>query len=97
MHRNNVHRVQHTVAGQQLDEPRINRRDAAQHDLDLRVRLADRPASGLHQGGELLPFRIDVEIPMGEIVRLVPQHDGFHHFRLAPLYQSWLRVPAHQS
>src|SRR5256885_11986245 len=79
MYRYDVHRVQDTMRSHQLNEFRINGRDSAEHNLQIRIYLAHgiRPKNGHFR--KFVPMRIQFEIPMGEIVRLIPKHHRFDH------------------
>src|SRR5579884_391413 len=70
---------------------RIDGRNPAQHDLHLRVNAANGPRPGDRQLGKHLPVRVDLEIPVRQVVWLVPQHHRFNHVLSRPKCYS---VPA---
>src|SRR5215469_12816306 len=59
----------------------MNGRDSPQHDLKAGVNSPYAVNREPHHLGKLRPVRIKVKVPMGEIVRLIPQHYRFHHKR----------------
>ena len=79
MDSDNIHRLQHAVSGEQFNKSRVNGRNAAENNLDVRIRLSDCLRSGMNEGSKLLPLRVQVEVPVRQIIRLVPQHHGFNH------------------
>ena len=62
---------------------------AAQHDFQLRIFPPHRLRRALRHRREAAPIRIQMKIPMGKIIGLIPQHHGFEH--AVPLLLSWLR------
>src|SRR4029079_13058223 len=56
-----------------------DRRNAAEHAREGRVGVADRLARAGGGFGEQAPAGIDLRVPMGLVVRLVPDHRGFDH------------------
>src|SRR5689334_23261835 len=74
-----VYRVQHTVRSHQLDEMRIDGGDSAEHNRQVRIHPTDGFGSRDRHLGEHLPVGVDLEIPVGKIVRLIPEHYCFNH------------------
>jgi hypothetical protein len=79
MHGDCIEIVEHAAALHVAHEGRINRRDAAEHDWQCGPRTADRFAGSNGQVREHRPIRIDQEIPMRLVVRLVPDLGSLDH------------------
>ncbi len=79
MHRHAVQMVEQAIALQQGNELRINGRDSAQDQGQRRAQFPDANGGHSRHLGELLPVRVHLEVPMRQVVRLVPQLDCFDH------------------
>src|SRR3954452_14204057 len=79
MHRYDIDVVERALAGEVLHEKRVDRRHAAEHAHDVRICFADRARRKARHLGEFVPTRIDLWIPMGFVVGLVPDHRRFDH------------------
>ena len=67
-----VHRVEHTVRAHQLDEVGVDGRNAAQHQRQSGLLTAYRVAGRNYHLREPRPVGIEFEIPMGEVIGLIP-------------------------
>src|SRR5438270_6466800 len=95
VHGDNIDRVKDSIRTQELNEMRINGRDAAQDQRQLRIFAVDRLGRGDDHLSKHLPIRVQLEIPMGEIVWFIPKHHCFNHARtLQKLWATSYRVPA---
>src|SRR5690606_15514479 len=70
---------QSAVAAQQAHEFRINGRNAAEHQGQLRGAFADRGGGAADHVREQAPVRIHGEVPMGQVVWFVPELYRFDH------------------
>src|ERR1044071_9655529 len=92
MYRDHINCIQHPIAAQELDEVWIDGRNSSQNNLQIRINLPDRPRARQRHMRKHLPVRINLEIPMREIIRLV-----LYHYRLDhsfPLAVAIYRVPS---
>ena len=82
MHRDGVEMVEQPIVFQQRDEDGINRRNAAQYQRQVRRLPPNRRCPEPYHFRKLAPLGIHREVPVGEIVGLVPEFDGFDHGRI---------------
>src|SRR5690606_918097 len=73
--------VQHALARQVQEEAGVDRRDAAEHPGEAGPLRGDRRRRGADHRRVDGPVLVDVEIPVREVVRLVPELDGLDHAR----------------
>jgi hypothetical protein len=79
VHRDRIDVIEHTFAGHVGDKVRIDGRNAAENARQRRVGVLHGLAGGDSHLGKQRPVGIYLGIPMGLVVRLVPDHDGFDH------------------
>src|SRR6516162_10647598 len=60
----------------------------------MTVLTANRPAGGNHHLREQFPVGINLEVPVGQIVRFVPQHYRFNHSSTLRKTMRTYNVPA---
>jgi len=80
--RHDVNLIERAFCLKVLNERRIDRRDAAEHARQGRVRGADGLRGAGRHLGEQPPVRIEFRVPMRLVVGLVPDHRGFDHARV---------------
>jgi hypothetical protein len=85
MHRHAIQVIQQMIALQQRDKIGINGRDPAEDQWQLRAQFPDGESGHLRHCRKFFPAGIHLEVPMRQVVRLVPQLDCFdHRFSCAP-------------
>src|SRR5690242_16572323 len=89
MHSHNVNLVEHALNVHQLNELRVNWRNTAQYDLEDGVNRANLARGQSHHFCEFLPLGVQMEVPVREIIGLVPEHYSFNH----PYFLSIQRAP----
>ena len=82
MNADGVEVFEQSVASQQRNEFGIDGRNATEHQRQVGCEFTNGSRRHFRHRGKLLPLAIGLKIPMGQIVRLVPQLDGFDHKRL---------------
>jgi hypothetical protein len=79
VHRYDINRIKHAQIAHPSNEKSIDRRNAAQHTYQPRVSPLHSLRGSTDHGRKLFPFRIDLEIPMRLVIRLIPKHHCFDH------------------
>jgi len=74
-----VERVEDVLLAHVLEEPWINRRHAAEGSGETRVFAGDRGGRQTDHFRERSPAFVELEVPVGQIVRLVPEHHRIDH------------------
>ena len=79
VHGDRVDVVEHPLVRHVADEGGIDRRHAAEHARKRGVLGPDRLPRGDRGLGEAAPARVELGVPMGLVVGLVPDHRRFDH------------------
>src|SRR5205085_11860950 len=91
VHCDHVDGVQHSIRTEQGYKVGIDGRDATQGNTQRRIFTTDRRSCSHHHLSEDLPVGIELEVPVRQVVRLVPEHYRFYHASSQKLY-GWARV-----
>ena len=78
VHGHDVDLLEHTLSLHAANESRVDRRDPAEDARERGVDAADRVGGAARHVRKNHPLRIELEIPMREIVRFVPKHHRFN-------------------
>ena len=76
--------IHHAVGAHEAQEVGVAGGDATEHDGEIRINLPDSCGGELHHFTEAGPAFVEVEVPVGQVIRFVPEDDGFNHGLEAP-------------
>src|SRR6185503_3343812 len=89
MHPDRIYRIDDAQLGHPSNETRVDRRNTAEDLRQLGALCANRGRGLTNHAAKKRPIFVQSKIPMGQIVRLIPQHHRLDHAALPRLEAGW--------
>src|SRR5688572_13187204 len=83
---NDIEYFKYAPGIQTLDKGRVNRRNTAEHALQRGIHSGDFVGRQLYHFRKGVPLRIDLEIPVRLVVRLIPEHHRVYHDKMVECF-----------